>query len=72
MRVDTIYCNMCGKKFDDLDRQNGFGLHYSNIGYGSQYDGESIDIDLCCDCFDKMMVEYVEPKLKCVRGDKSE
>lgn len=29
-----------------------------------RYDEMSIEIDLCCNCFDKMMKEYVEPKLK--------
>lgn len=57
-------CDFCGKELTDLDIQDGFGFHYQHISYGSQYDGENIDIDLCCDCFDKMMREYVEPKLK--------
>lgn len=57
-------CDFCGKELTDLDIQEGFGFHYQHISYGSQYDGENIDIDLCCDCFDKMMREYVEPKLK--------
>lgn len=65
-------CDFCGKELDELDTQEGFGFHHPHIGYGSQYDGESIDIDLCCDCFDKMMEEYVEPKLKITRGEKSE
>lgn len=57
-------CDFCGKELDQYDTQENFGFHHSHIGYGSQYDGENIDIDLCCDCFDKMMEEYVEPKLK--------
>lgn len=57
-------CDFCGKELDEFDTQEGFGFHHSHIGYGSQYDGKSINIDLCCDCFDKMMEEYVEPKLE--------
>ena len=57
-------CDLCGKFFNTLDEQEHFGLHYHNVGYGSKYDGCHIDIDMCCDCFDKMMTEYIEPKLK--------
>ena len=57
-------CDLCGKFFNAYDEEEKFGLHYSNVGYGSRYDECHIDIDMCCDCFDKMMVEYIEPKLK--------
>lgn len=57
-------CDLCGKFFNAYDEQEHFGLHYSNVGYGSRYDRCHIDIDMCCNCFDKMMEEYIEPKLK--------
>lgn len=57
-------CDLCGKFFNEWDNQEEFGLHYNNVGYGSQFDGFNIDIDMCCDCFDKMMVDYLIPKLK--------
>ena len=57
-------CDLCGKFFNAFDEQEHFGLHYHNVGYGSKYDGYHIDIDMCCDCFDKTMTEYIEPKLK--------
>lgn len=53
-------CNMCGKDFDMWDEQENFGLHY-NVGYGSKFDGEVINADLCCDCFDKLMDSYIIP-----------
>lgn len=56
-------CDFCGKQFTVFDEQENFGLHYSNVGYGSHYDGCDINVDLCCDCFDKMMKEYVIEKL---------
>ena len=28
-------------------------------GYGSEYDGEVIDLDVCCECFDKMLDKLV-------------
>lgn len=60
--MKSFKCNFCKKEFDVFDEQEGFGFHYSGIGYGSKFDGGSIDIDLCCDCFDKMMDEYVIPR----------
>lgn len=56
-------CDLCGKVFNNYDEQEGFGLRYE-VGYGSRYDGSSINVDICCDCFDKMMDEYIVPKLK--------
>lgn len=47
-------CNVCGKEFDMWDKQENFGLHY-HVGYGSVHDGEVIELDLCCDCFDKVL-----------------
>lgn len=57
-------CDLCGKVFNAYDEEERFGLHYGNVGYGSRYDRCHIDIDMCCNCFDKMMKEYIEPKLK--------
>ncbi len=56
-------CDLCGKVLDELDNQERFGLHY-NVGYGSKYDGKHINIDMCCNYFDKLMTEYIEPKRK--------
>ena len=46
------------------DTQEGFGLHYPAVGYGSEFDGKSIELDLCCDCFDKLMNDYIIPRCK--------
>ena len=55
-------CNMCGKDFDRLDERGNLGFHYK-VGYGSVYDGEDINLDLCCDCFDEL-IEYIVTKCK--------
>lgn len=47
-------CNICGKEFDMWDEQEDFSL-VRHVGYGSKYDGETIQLDMCCDCFDKLM-----------------
>ena len=63
MRNNEILCNICGKKFDMWDEQENFGLHY-HVGYGSKFDTNIIDCDLCCNCFDKLMNEYIIPRSK--------
>ena len=57
-------CDLCGKFLNEYDEQENFGLHYNSIGYGSKYDGCNINIDMCCECFDKMMKDYIQPKLQ--------
>lgn len=57
-------CNICGKDFSFWDTQEGFGFHYPRVGYGSEFDGSTIELDLCCDCFDKLMNDYIIPKCK--------
>lgn len=56
-------CNMCGKDFDMWDAQESFGFDY-HVGYGRWFDGSNIQLDLCCDCFDKLMNEYIIPNCK--------
>ena len=55
-------CNMCGKEFDEMDDQENFGFHY-RAGYGSEFDDDNINLDLCCKCFDELM-RYIIPKCK--------
>ena len=52
--MNKTICNICGKEFDMWDQQEGFGLHY-HVGYGSKFDGDRIQVDMCCDCFDELM-----------------
>lgn len=54
-------CDFCGKEFDLWDTQEDFGFSY-RVGYGSKFDECDIDVDLCTDCFDKMMDEYILPR----------
>lgn len=56
-------CNICGKDFDLFDEQENFSIHRS-VGYGSEFDGSNIDLDMCCDCFDKLMNTYILPQCK--------
>ena len=52
--MKTIVCNMCGKQFDEFDKNMGVSIS-TRLGYGSSFDGSLIDMDLCCDCVDKLI-----------------
>ena len=47
-------CTLCGKKFD-LHDQYADLCFVKQIGYGSVYDGETLDLSLCCECFDSLI-----------------
>ena len=53
---------MCGEEFDCWDEQENFCFQHI-IGYGSIHDGERIVINLCCNCFDKV-IDIVVPICK--------
>lgn len=57
------FCNLCGKEFDIWDSQENLGIHTGTIGYGSGHDGDKLELDLCCDCFDKVIDDLI-PKCK--------
>jgi len=49
-------CNRCGKELDFFDQQQDFTIH-KHIGYGSVHDGDHVNLQLCCECFDKAVAE---------------
>ncbi len=53
-----LVCNKCGKKFDVWDTQENFTIK-SDLGYGTKYDGEKLDIKLCCNCMETLIDECV-------------
>lgn len=53
-----------GKLFDEWDYQEKFSFK-SYIGYGSKYDLNKIDLNLCCSCFDKVM-DFIIPQCKII------
>lgn len=66
-----LYCNKCGKKMDMWDIQEDFSLQ-RNLGYGSRYDGDNLDLDLCCDCMDKLIEECVIPPVDSLVKEKGD
>lgn len=56
-------CNVCGNSIEQVfENQMIVSLH-ERIGYGCKYDGNTFDLDICCNCFDKLIDGFVE---KCV------
>lgn len=62
MRESKVTCNMCGREIYMWDEDNGFSID-TRFGYGSKRDGEKIQLDLCCNCMDKV-ADYVIQKCK--------
>lgn len=58
-----LYCNKCGKKMDMWDIQENYSMQ-RHLGYGSKYDGDNLDIDLCCDCMDELIESCVIPPVE--------
>lgn len=48
------YCNLCGKPMDMFDNAQGNHLEH-RIGYGSEHDGENLNLHICCDCMDEII-----------------
>ena len=47
-------CNVCGRVLDECESRDDYSITRV-IGYGSKYDGLSLDLRLCCDCLDKLI-----------------
>lgn len=58
MAKGKTLCNVCNKEFDMCDEYAELGIHMQ-VGYGSKFDGDNIDLDLCCGCFDKLMDKFI-------------
>lgn len=53
--TETKYCNCCGCALDFWDLQEELIIHKDNLGYGTKHDGDSVHLQLCCDCFDRLV-----------------
>lgn len=51
-------CNRCGRKLNMYDEELGFSIH-TQMGYGSDYDGEVVDLTYCCECADELIAECI-------------
>lgn len=47
-------CNKCGKEFDMWDTSEHFHI-YQKCGYGTKFDGDDLELDLCCACIESLI-----------------
>lgn len=52
--ASEITCNRCGKKFDIWDAQENFSIN-TRLGYGTKYDGDDLELYLCCGCMEELI-----------------
>ena len=53
----TTICNRCGAPFTVFDEDHEFSF-YRALGYGmGEYDGDELQLDLCCDCMKELINE---------------
>lgn len=53
-------CNVCGKTVEQVfENQMSISIH-DRVGYGSKHDGSMLDLDICPDCFDKLIDSFAE------------
>lgn len=53
--AETKYCNRCGRPLDFWDLQEELIIHSDYLGYGTKHDGDSVHLQLCCNCFDELV-----------------
>lgn len=49
-------CNKCGRELDMWDRQEDFTIK-KHLGYGTIYDGDRLELKLCCKCLEELVEE---------------
>jgi hypothetical protein len=61
--LENVICNMCGSK-QDPHVGNCTDITI-NFGYGSKYDGDKWEFDLCDDCLDNIKNQMkIHPTIK--------
>jgi Fe2+ or Zn2+ uptake regulation protein len=61
--VNEIVCNKCGKKFDMWDSYENYSIN-AHLGYGTKYDGDNLELHICCDCMEKLIDECIISPIK--------
>lgn len=52
--MKNYICNKCGKPFDMWDENEHFHI-YTKFGYGTKFDGDELQLDLCCSCIEELV-----------------
>lgn len=54
VRAMATVCNVCGKVLTRCEEKNHVKINQV-MGYGSQFDGDRVDMDICNECFDRLI-----------------
>lgn len=52
--MKKLVCNKCGKELDVFDLNENYDFRLE-LGYGTIYDGEKVEIRMCCDCMEEFI-----------------
>lgn len=47
-------CNICGEELSEIDKVADFSIERL-LGYGTVYDGEILDMHICCACMERLI-----------------
>lgn len=64
MKLPRYKCNWCGTEYSDEDcHNNPFGIVHT-FGYENRkHDGDTLDVDLCSTCTDKLADYIIEKSM---------
>ena len=51
-------CNMCAKPLDIYDINENYTIH-KKLGYGTRFDGDMLNLRLCCDCMESIIDDCI-------------
>lgn len=49
-----IKCNLCKKELDFWDMTEDYSIK-GRLGYGTKYDGNDLELHICCECMNKLI-----------------
>lgn len=60
----AVFCSLCGRRMNllnDVTIGDGFGVGYY-VEFEDEHQSYNVEVNLCIDCFDKMVHEYIIPR----------
>ncbi len=63
--ITEVYCDFCGSKFDEVTTlSNGFGQVNISFGYGSKFDDDGFNLQICDKCFIERYFSLLEKQFR--------
>jgi len=70
-REDKVYCDSCNKLCTDPNLGSEYAVLEASWGYASKSDGKKFDIQLCEDCFYKVL-DWIKKRKHSILSDTQE